>query len=161
MTSPPSAIGANLRYMPAHLMSAMLFLVIGLLALAWITGAGAWSRRASAAGGQRAQARRAPLVAVAFFASYLAMWGLYAAYTWTAHPFGGTLQSVRFYVPALGAISLLGAWLVTRVPGQRAGRPMLAAIAVVVVIAGMFTLGARSYGDMLSVNGGFVARMWG
>ena len=156
-----SAIGANLRYMPAHLMNTMPFLVIGLLALAWIIGARAWSRRASAAEGQRAQARRDLLVAVALFASWLAVWGLYAAYTWTAHPFGGTLQSVRFYVPALGAISLLGAWLVTRVPGQRAGRPMLAAIAVVVVIAGMFTLGARSYGDMLSVNGGFVARICG
>lgn len=156
-----SAIGANLRYMPAHLMSAMLFLVIGLLALAWITGAWAWSRRASAAGGQRAQARRDPLVAVALFASWLAVWGLYAAYTWTAHPFGGTLQSVRFYVPALGAISLLGAWLVTRVPGQRAGRATLAAIVVVLVIAGMFTLGARSYNDMLSVNGGSVAKICG
>lgn len=86
------------------------------------------------------------------------MWGLYAAYTWTAHPFGGTLPSVRFYVPALGAISLLGAWLVTRLPGQRAGRPTLAAIATAVVFAGMFTIGARSYSDMLSANGGHVAK---
>lgn len=156
-----SAIGANLRYMPAHLMNAMPFLVLGLLALAWIIGAWAWSRRASATEGQRAQARRDLLVAVPLFASWLAVWGLYAAYTWTAHPFGGTLPSVRFYVPALGAISLLGAWLVTRVPGQRAGRAILAAIAVVVVIAGMFTLGARSYSNMLSVNGGFVARICG
>jgi hypothetical protein len=156
-----SAIGANLRYMPAHLINAMPFLVIGLLALAWITGTWAWPWRSSAAEGERAQARRDLLVAAALFASWLAVWGLYAAYTWTAHPFGGTLQSVRFYVPALGAISLLGAWLVTRLPGQRAGRPALAAVAAVVVIAGMFTLGARSYSDMLSVNGGHVAKICG
>jgi len=33
-----------------------------------------------------------------------------------------TLQAARFYVPAIGAISLLGGWLVTRVlpdPTQR------------------------------------------
>jgi hypothetical protein len=156
-----SAIGPNLRYMPAHLMNAMPFLILGLLALAWIIGAWAWSRRASATEGQRAQARRDLLVAAALFASWLAVWGLYAAYTWTAHPNGGTLQSVRFYVPALGAISLLGAWLVTRLPGPRAGRPAVAAIAAAAVIAGMFTLGAHSYSDMLSVNGGHVAKICG
>lgn len=121
----------------------------------------AQARTAPASEGQRTQARRDLLVAAALFASWLAVWGLYAAYTWTAHPFGGTLQSVRFYVPALGAISLLGAWLVTRLPGQRAGRPALAAIAAVVVITGMSTLGARSYNQMLSVNGGSVARICG
>jgi hypothetical protein len=29
-----------------------------------------------------------------------------------------TLQFVRFYVPAIGVVSLLGAWLLTRLPGR-------------------------------------------
>jgi hypothetical protein len=53
-------------------------------------------------------------VGLALTASWFSVWGLYAAYTWTAHPGGGTLQVVRFYVPALGAIALLGAWLLVR-----------------------------------------------
>jgi len=43
---------------------------------------------------------------------------LYATYTWTAAPGLSTLQAVRFYVPALGAISL-GAWLLVRVPRRQ------------------------------------------
>jgi hypothetical protein len=35
-----------------------------------------------------------------------------------AHALATDLGDVRFYVPAIGAISLLGAWLVTRIPGR-------------------------------------------
>jgi len=59
---------------------------------------------------------------------------LYATYSWTAGPGLSTLQSVRFYVPALGAISLLGAWLVTRLP-RRA--PMAALTSAAVALAGL------------------------
>ncbi len=54
-----------------------------------------------------------PAVGLALAASWFSMWGLYAAYTWTASAFGSTLQFSRFYVPAIGAISLLGSWPVT------------------------------------------------
>jgi hypothetical protein len=50
------------------------------------------------------------------YASWFAIWGLYSAYTWTIDPTSVTVQVVRFYVPAIGAIALLGAWLVTRTP---------------------------------------------
>jgi hypothetical protein len=50
-------------------------------------------------------------VGLGLAASWLAVWGLYCGYYWTANAFGTTLQFARFYVPALGAISLLGAWL--------------------------------------------------
>jgi hypothetical protein len=155
-----SAIGPNLRYMPAHLMNAMPFLVLGLLALAWIIGTWAWSWRAPAIEGQRAQARR----------DLLSRWpcsqagcgvGPLRRLPLDCAPVRRNPAAVRFYVPALGVIALLGAWLVTQLPGQRVGRPTLAAIAAVVVIAGMFTLGARSYSDMLSVNGGHIAKICG
>jgi hypothetical protein len=45
---------------------------------------------------------------------------LYATYTWTAAAGLSTLQAARFYVPALGSISLLGAWLLVRVPSRQA-----------------------------------------
>ncbi len=141
-----SAIGPNIRYMPAHLMQAMPVLVLGLTALAWIL-----AERARLRGdGERAVAARTDLwVAVALFASWFAIWGLYAAYTWTTAPGGTTLQLARFYVPALGAISLLGAWLITRVP-RREALPPLAAVVCAVVIAGMFVVGDRAFHDMLA-----------
>jgi hypothetical protein len=113
-----SAVLPNFRYLPAHLMQAMPTLVLGLVALAWIIWRWARLRRTGAA----VTARRDLAVALALAASWFAMWALYATYTWTSAPGASTLQVARFYVPALGAISLLGAWLVTRVPG-RASRP--------------------------------------
>ncbi|HWM97973.1 MAG TPA: hypothetical protein VNO54_13020, partial [Streptosporangiaceae bacterium] len=55
-----------------------------------------------------------------------------------------TLQAVRFYVPALGAISLLGAWLLVRVPR----RQPLAAITTLAVVAALFGLGVWAFHDM-------------
>jgi hypothetical protein len=51
-------------------------------------------------------------------------------------PVLSTLQATRFYVPALGAISLLGAWLVVRV-ARRAPLVSVAAAATVVAISGL------------------------
>jgi hypothetical protein len=139
-----SAVPTNLRYMPAHLIQAMPMLVLGLAALAWIIGRRVRLRRAVAgrlADEQVAAARRDLAVALALAASWFSVWGLYAAYTWTAHPFGTTLQFARFYVPAIGAISLLGSWLVTRLP-RKASLASVTAVAVAVV---MFGLGAWSF----------------
>ncbi|HUD39121.1 MAG TPA: hypothetical protein VMR14_19635 [Streptosporangiaceae bacterium] len=136
-----SAVRPNLRYMPAHLMQAMPMLVLGLAALGWIIARWAWRRTADA--------RLDLLVGVALFASWLAVWGLYSAYTWTANPFGTTLQAARFYVPALGAIALLGAWLVTRIPWHDS-RPALSAIVTVAVVAVMFASGIGSFHAMLT-----------
>ena len=137
------AIVPNLRYMPAHLMQAMPMLVLGLAALAWMLVRGLLLRRA---GGQaRAAARRDLCVGLAVAASWFAIWGLYSAYYWTAdYPSMTTLQVVRFYVPAIGAISLLGAWLVTRIPG----RAWLAGLMSAAVVTAMFVLGAWSFHAM-------------
>ena len=98
------AIGPNLRLMPAHLMQAMPMLVLGLIALAWIVLRWLMLRRADGQAG--AVARRDLSVGAALAASWFAIWGLYSAYTWTTDPTSVTVQVVRFYVPALGAIAL-------------------------------------------------------
>jgi hypothetical protein len=136
------AIALNLRYMPAHLLQAMPVLLLGLVSLGWIIVR--WIRLRRASGDAGFAVRRDLCVGLALAASWFAVWGLYAAYFWTAHPFGTTLQFARFYVPALGAISLLGAWLVTRIPG----RAWVAGLTSATVIAVMFGLGAWSYHAM-------------
>jgi hypothetical protein len=137
-----SAIGPNLRYMPAHLIQAMPMLLLGLAALAGV--AIAWLRGRRAGGQQAAAARRDLAVGVALAGSWAAVWALYATYTWTAEPGLSTLQAARFYVPALGAISLLGAWLLVRIPR----RQPLAAITTLVVAGAAFGLGGWAFHDM-------------
>ncbi len=134
-----SAIGPNVRLMPANLMQAMPMLALGLIALAWIVVRRLALRGVDGDAG--AVARRDLWVGAALAASWFAIWGLYSAYTWTTDPTSVTVQVVRFYVPALGAIALLGAWLVTRVPG-RASRAGLTSAAVVTA---MFGLGVWSF----------------
>jgi len=140
------AIAPNLRYMPAHLLQAMPVLVLGLVSLGWIILR--WFRLRGASGEAGLAVRRDLWVGLALAASWFAVWGLYAAYYWTANPFGTTLQFARFYVPALGPISLLGAWLVTRIPG----RPWVAGLASAAVIAVMFGLGAWSFHAMAATS---------
>jgi hypothetical protein len=102
------AVLPNLRQVTAHLIQAMPMLVLGLAGLAWIAGRRVRLRRAD--GEPRAAARRDFAVGVALAASWFGVWGLYSAYTWTAQPGIGAWQTARFYVPAIGAIALLGAW---------------------------------------------------
>jgi hypothetical protein len=139
------AIAPNLRLMPANLLQAMPMLVFGLVALAWIMVRWLMLRRV---GGQAGAAARLDFgVGLAVAASWLAVWALYAMYTWTADdPTMVTLQVIRFYVPAIGAISLLGAWLVTRIPG----RAWIAGLTSVAVITAMFGLGVWSFHAMLT-----------
>jgi hypothetical protein len=140
------AIGPNLRYMPAHLMQAMPMLVPGLAALTWIIVRRLVLRRA---GGQAGTLARHDLrVGLAVAASWFTVWGLYSAYYWTNDPSEDTLQAARFYVPAIGAISLLGAWLVTRIPG----RAWLAGLTSAAVVAAMFGLGAWSFHAMVAAR---------
>jgi len=147
-----SSIGPNLRYMPAHLLEAMPMLVPALAAVVWIIAR--WARSRRAGGEQASAARRDLAVGLALTASWFSIWGLYSAYTWTANDFVTTLQSARFYVPAIGAIALLGAWLLVRLPR----RSSLAAATSVAVVAAMFGLGVWSFGDMRVNQGPGVAQ---
>jgi hypothetical protein len=128
--------------MPAHLIQAMPMLVLGLAALAGITVI--WLRGRRAGGQQAAAARRDLAVALALAGCWAGIWVLYSSYTWTAAAGLSTLQAARFYVPALGAISLLGAWLLVRVPR----RQPLVAITTLAVVAALFGLGSWAFHDM-------------
>jgi len=128
--------------MPARLIQAMPVLVPGLAPLAGI--AVTWLRGRRAGGQQAAVARRDLAVALALAACWAAIWVLYATYAWTAAPGLSTLQAARFYVPALGAISLLGAWLLVRVPRRQ---PRVA-ITTLTAVAALFGLGSWSFHDM-------------
>ena len=147
VTFSPGAIGPNLRLMPAHLMQAMPMLVLGLVALAWIIVRWIMLRRNGGEVG--AVARRDFWAGVALAASWIAIWGLYSAYTWTIDPTSVTVQVVRFYVPALGAIALLGSWLVTRIPGHT----RWAALTTAAVVAAVFGLGVWSFYAMYGAFG--------
>ena len=136
------AVGPNLRIVPPHLMQAMPMLVFALIALAWILVRWLVLHRADGQAG--AVARRDLWVSLAVAASWFAIWGLYSAYTWTVDPTNVAVQIVRFYVPAIGAISLLGAWLVTRIPG----RAWLAGLTSTAVIAALFGLGVWAFHAM-------------
>ena len=139
----PSVVGTNLQIMPGHLVRAMPMLVLGLAALSWIIVRGVvWGW----ASGQRgATARRDLLVGLALAASWFAVWAIYSEYWWTATTSNNTLQEVRFYVPAMGAVSLLGAWLVARIPA----RTWAVGLTTAVGIAAMFGLGVWSFHAMV------------
>ncbi|OAI55292.1 hypothetical protein AYO48_04000 [Gaiella sp. SCGC AG-212-M14] len=141
------AIGPNLRVMPAHLLQAMPMAVLGLIALAWIIVRWLVLRRADGQAG--ALARRDLWVGLSLAASWFAIWGLYSTYTWTTDPTNVTVQFVRFYVPAIGAIALLGAWLVTRIPG----RAWRAGLISTVIITALFGLGVWSFYAMYAAFG--------
>jgi hypothetical protein len=147
VTFSAAAIRPNLRLMPAHLIHAMPMLVLSLIALAWIIARWLMLRRAGGAVG--AAANRDLCVALALAASWFAIWGTYSEYTWTTDPTSVTVQVVRFYLPAIGAISLLAAWLVTRVPG----RAWLAGLTSTVVIAVLFGLGVWAFHAMYAAFG--------
>jgi hypothetical protein len=138
------AVLPNLRRMPAHLIQAMPMLALGLAALAWIA---ARRVRPSRAHGERGDVARLDFaVGLALAASWLSVWMLYAAYTWTAQAGIGAWQTARFYVPATGSIALLGAWPAVRLPR----RESLAAWASAAVAVAMFGLGAWFFNSMLN-----------
>jgi hypothetical protein len=71
-------------------------------------------------------------------------------YTWTADPTNGSVTDVRFYVPAIGPIALLAAWLVTRLPSRAwlAGLTSTSAI-----ILALFGLGVWAFYAMYAAIG--------
>jgi hypothetical protein len=131
-----SAIVPNLKTMPAQLLRAMPMLVLGLGATAWMAARllrGLPRSRTAAPG-----ARRDALVGGSLLTGWALLWALYAAYTWTEQMGGGgagqTVHVVRFYLPAIGLIALLGAWLLTRLP-RRLPPVVLVALAVLGVLS--------------------------
>jgi hypothetical protein len=141
------AIGPNLRLMPRHLMQAMPMLVLALIALAWIIAQRLTLARKDAEADM--EVRRDVWVGTALALSWLAIWTLYSTYTWTNDPTNGSVGDVRFYVPAIGPIALLGAWLATRLPG----RTWLAGLISIATITALFGLGVWAFYDMYAAVG--------
>jgi len=144
------AIMPNLRSMPAHLIQAMPVLIFGLAGVTWI--AVRWVQLRRADGEKAGPAHRDFAVSLALAASWFSVWGLYAAYTWTTQPGLSTLQAARFYLPAIGAIALLGAWLLARVRHlvRAPGRASLMAVTSAAAVVALFGLGVWSFNDMVN-----------
>jgi hypothetical protein len=141
------AIAPNVRLMPAHLLQAMPVMVLGVTSMAWIVIRWIAARRDDNSAPK--DAHRDLWVAVSLGSIWCAMWGLYSTYTWTTDPTSVSIQVVRFYVPALGPIALLGAWLVTRIPG----RSWVKGLVTAAVTAAMFTQGTLAFHAMYAAFG--------
>jgi hypothetical protein len=133
-----SAVVPNLRRVPAHLIGALPMTLLGLAGLVWIAARGIHAAE------RESGAARDLAVGLALAGTWFSLWALYAAYTWTAQPGLSTLQTIRFYVPAIGPIALLGAWLVTRL----CARFSLSELGPVAILAVMFALGMWSFAGM-------------
>jgi hypothetical protein len=139
----------NLRLMPAYLIATMPVLIAALAGAGWIAVRYVRSRRAGVGAGaaaRQAGARRDLAVGAVLALCWVSIWGLYLTYAWTeelAAILGASaLQVVRFYVPALGAIALLGAWLLARLP-----RPIMLA-----AVVALYGFGYWAYADMRALN---------
>ena len=138
-----SSVIPNLQHMPARLVASMPMLLLALGALGWLAVRVVTSRRRGIEPERRASYRRDAVVGVVLATGWIAIWGLYAAYDWTARMGSGAgsdIHVIRFYLPALGLISLLGAWLLAQLPRWLP-------IVLLVVLIG---LGARSYPNLVA-----------
>ena len=194
-----SAIGPNLRIMPKLLVEAVPGLVLGLGALGWMAVRLVRSRSTSIDVATSRRWRTDAVVGAWLVAGWLAIWGLYSAYTWTAQMGGGggsggaggppgvggpgggfrpptglqpptgfrlppglklpsglhlhagamaaggnSIHLIRFYLPAIGLIALLGAWLLVQLPKWLP----------VIVLGVLSVLGVMSF-HSLTAGGGF------
>ena len=117
------AVIANLRLMPPYLVKAIPALLLGLAALAWMAVRAIRSRSTTADPRTTARFRRDAVVGLVLAAGWLGLWALYSTYDWTAQAgspggggSGGGIHLIRFYLPAIGLIALLGAWLLVQLP---------------------------------------------
>jgi len=142
----------NLQHLPAPLVKSMPMVVLALGALGWMAAQAVVSRRRLGMEAARRTTYRRDVVIGSFLAlGWVGIWGLYSAYDWTARMAGGAgggIQVIRFYLPALGLITLLAVWLLIRLPRWLT-------ISILVALIG---LGAWSYTDLtaggLGLGGG-------
>jgi hypothetical protein len=106
--------------MPRQLTTSMPMWLLAAASLTWIIVRLIRSREGHDSVAQTA--RRDAVVAAVLALGWLGLWLLYLNYTWTVSmvsgnggPGGGvTVHVIRFYIPALGLIALLGTWLLVR-----------------------------------------------
>jgi hypothetical protein len=112
------SIGPNLTHMPARLVRSMPMVLLAVGALIWMIIR--WLRRGSVEMPGRLYASRDLIVGAVLASGWLGLWGLYSAYDWTVRMAGddqgGSIHTIRFYMPALGVIAALGAWFLVQLP---------------------------------------------
>jgi hypothetical protein len=119
ITFDTSAIIPNVERMPVRLFESLPMVLLALGALAWIVVRLVRSGSLDPFEHGRARARRDATVALFVGAGWFSIWGLYATYTWTVGQTigpGNPVHVVRFYLPVLGLIALLAAWLLAQLP---------------------------------------------
>ena len=142
------AIAGNLATMPSKLVTTMPASLLALGALVWMVARAVRLRIAAADAEVREShttAYRDLAVGAALAAAWWGVWALYFTYYWTAQMHGGAdgaVHVVRFFVPALAPIALLGAWALVRLPSWLS----LAAV------TGFFGLGLWSFADMAAAT---------
>jgi hypothetical protein len=112
-----SSLWPNIKGMPKELTTSMPMWLLAAASLGWILVRVVRSRGRRDA--TASTSRRDAAVATVLAVGWLALWLLYLNYTWTVSMVGGqggpggavTVHVIRFYIPALGPIALLGTWL--------------------------------------------------
>jgi hypothetical protein len=140
-----AAVGPNLVHMPLKIAEAMPMAIVAAVAAVWVLARAVVAEVDTSVDRAGLTARRRDAaVVLALLAGWVAAWGLYLAYTWTVGQAGAdAVHVVRFYLPALGPIALLGAWALVRLP-------VVAWAAVVLALLGA---GVASF-HVLSAAGG-------
>lgn len=135
-----SSVIPNLRQMPAPLVKSMPMVLLALGALGWMAVRAVRSRQRGSEAGQRVMYRRDAVIGSFLALGWIGIWGLYLAYDWTVQMAGGAggVHVIRFYLPALGLIALLVAWLLVQLPRWLT-------VAFLVTLIG---IGAWSYTDL-------------
>jgi hypothetical protein len=150
-----SAIIPNLKLMPSYLVKAIPALLLGFAALVWMAVRVIRSRSRATDPVSLTTYRRDGVVGLVLAAGWLGLWGLYSAYTWTAQTgprsgAGGAIHIIRFYLPAIGLISLLGAWLLTQLP-----KWLPLAVVIVVAVLGFSSFRNLTAAGAVRFPGGF------
>ena len=93
---------------------------------------------------------RQDLVIVASLAgAWFGFWLVYLAYSWTVNQSGAGLHVVRFYVPAISFVALLGAFLISKLP-----KTIAIGFAVAVVVLAFVSFYHLTGGSSNALGGG-------
>jgi hypothetical protein len=117
VTFKASAIVPNLERIPLLLVEGLPMVILALGSLVWI--ALRLLRGRALQGTSLKNAERDGVVAIVLAVAWFVVWALYATYTWTAGQTLGhiiAIHVVRFYMPTLGLVALLAAWLLVQLP---------------------------------------------
>jgi hypothetical protein len=154
-----SSLWTNLKGMPKQLTGAMPLWLLAAIALGCIiVRLGLLAKEHDATIIE--ERSRDAIVATVLGVGWLALWVLYLTYTWTAsqlgasEPRGGTItvHVIRFYLPALGCITLLATWTLSKLRAWLSW-PIIAALAIAGVMSFNSMAGSGAAGGPAGAGG--------